>query len=66
MLMGAHRFHAFMGGRHRFTNVSTRVQGHRLGFGTEGGTPPPILGSGNTKKHVLEVNWIVISGYLLL
>ena len=44
-----------------------RVQDHRVGFGTEGGTPPPpILGSGNTKKHVLEVNWIVISGYLLL
>ena len=28
--------------------------------------PPPILGSGNTKKHVLEVNWMVISGYLPL
>ena len=44
------------------TNVSTRVQGHRGGLGWGVGTPPPILRSGNTKKHVLEVNWMVISG----
>ena len=30
------------------------------------GTPPPILGSGDTKKHVLEVNWMGITGYLPL
>ena len=28
--------------------------------------PSTILGLGNTKKGVLEVNWMVISGYLLL
>ena len=40
----------------------------------EGPPPPlfwgracgPILGLGNTKKHVLEVNWMVVSGYLPL
>ena len=38
------------------------------GAGSPGGLgvgcrdPPPILRSGNTKKHVLEVNWMVISG----
>ena len=48
---------------HMLTNVSTRVQGHRGGLGWGVGTPPPILRSGNTKKHVLEVNWMVISGY---
>ena len=37
-----------------------------MGFGTEGGNHPPILGLGYTKKHVLEVNWMVISGYLPL
>ena len=30
------------------------------------GTPPPFLGSRNTKKHVLEVNWMGITGYLPL
>ena len=48
---------------HMLTNVSTRVQGHQGGLGWGVGTPPPILRSGNTKKHVLEVNWMVISGY---
>ena len=49
---------------HMFTNIPTSVQGHRGGLGWGVGTPPPILGSENTKKHVLEVNWMVISGYL--
>ena len=27
---------------------------------------PDILGLGTTKKHILEMNWMVISGYLPL
>ena len=30
-----------------------------VGFARKLATPPPILGLGNTKKHVLEVNWMV-------
>ena len=64
---GGVRANQFMNVRHISTNASTGVQGHRPGFGGEVPTPPPpILGSGNTKKHVLEVNWTVISGYLPL
>ena len=40
--------------------------GSPVGFGTEVGTPPPISRTGNTEKHVLEVNWMGISGYLPL
>ena len=52
--------------QHTKCSISTKVQGHQVGFGRDGGNQPPILGSGNTKKHVLEVNWMVISGYLPL
>ena len=37
---------------HMFTNVSTRVQGHRGGLGVGCRDPPPILGSENTKKKL--------------
>ena len=40
--------------------------GQPVHCGARLGTPPPILGSGNTKHHVLEVNWMVIGGYLPL
>ena len=36
-----------------------------MGFRREVGTPPAALRLGNTKKHVLEVNWMVLGGYLL-
>ena len=51
---------------HMLSSVSTLVQGVQGVQGREVGTRPPILGSGNTRKHVLEVNWMVISGYLPL
>ena len=37
-----------------------------MGFVREVAPPPPYFGSGNTKKHGLEVNWMVSSGYLAL
>ena len=51
---------------HIFGSMPTRVQGWTGGLGEGCSPPPPILGSANTKKHVLEVNWMVISGYLPL
>ena len=50
----------------RIRNFPPPTLGQPVHFGTRLGTPPPILGSGNTKKYVLEVNWMVISGYLNL
>ena len=48
-------------------NVPTRVRGHRVGFVREVGPPAtPHVGVGKHKKHVLEVSWMVISGYLPL
>ena len=35
---------------HMFTNVSTKVQGHRGGLGWGVGTPPPYFGVGKHKK----------------
>ena len=40
--------------------------GSERGLGEGCGDPPPILGPGSTKKHVSEVHWMVISGYLPL
>ena len=46
--------------------VSTKVRGRRWGWGGVQGPPAHILGSENTKHRVLEVNWMVIRGYLPL
>ena len=51
---------------HIFGSVSSLVQGHPVGFRRDIGTPPLILGSGNANKDVLEVKWMVLSGYLPL